>query len=475
MATDLCEAVPSPNVSQVTSAVNGAAAHPLSLLPLPPLDTNSRYVDLTSPDPNNSTPYVYVKIPFSVYAKILKHVEYMKYKEPDRNVIKGAWTKEEDDKLLNLVHLMGAKNWNQISQHLPGRQGKQCRERYINHLDPIICKDKWTTEEDRAILEGYRRFGPQWSRIARFLPRPRTANAVKNHWNSSLKKGAGEGDGITTQPATGPPSAAPARTQHPAHSPIPGFPSAMMLAGLLPPRFGGLPGLPPLPFPPTFPLPPDFRGFPFPFPFPFPPLGNQGDAPALGPDANAQLPAEQQAIAEQAIAEQQAIVADATAAAMALQQQQATQPDDIREKSPEDPLAVAADESDDDDDDDEEDEDDDDEDEDDEQNNSTAGAGPKLAGDTVKVEPQPVPMALPDYAAVAQAAAIASQQLLARAGNPAGLPNLDFLPIFGLFAQPPGPPPAQTTLAEAEPSESAEAPAAKRVKLEPESIPLPQE
>jgi myb proto-oncogene protein len=31
---------------------------------------------------------------------------------------------------------------------LPGRIGKQCRERWHNHLDPNIKKDKWNPEED---------------------------------------------------------------------------------------------------------------------------------------------------------------------------------------------------------------------------------------------------------------------------------------------------------------------------------------
>ena len=146
----------------------------------------ARYVDLTAP--NKPDPFVYVKIPFSVYTKILKHMEYMKMKDPKQNVVKGGWTKEEDDKLLELVHLMGAKGWNQVAQHLPGRLGKQCRERYINHLDPNVCKDKWTQEEDACILSAYRHYGAQWAKIAKLLPRTRTANATKNHWNSSLKK-----------------------------------------------------------------------------------------------------------------------------------------------------------------------------------------------------------------------------------------------------------------------------------------------
>jgi hypothetical protein len=36
---------------------------------------------------------------------------------------------QEDDKVIELVSIWGAKNWSQIAKHLPGRIGKQCRER----------------------------------------------------------------------------------------------------------------------------------------------------------------------------------------------------------------------------------------------------------------------------------------------------------------------------------------------------------
>lgn len=45
------------------------------------------------------------------------------------NLVKGPWTKEEDETLLQLVQEFGPKNWSNIAKHLPGRIGKQCRER----------------------------------------------------------------------------------------------------------------------------------------------------------------------------------------------------------------------------------------------------------------------------------------------------------------------------------------------------------
>jgi len=40
--------------------------------------------------------------------------------------------------LVQLVDLHGTKKWSQIAKMLQGRVGKQCRERWHNHLRPDI-------------------------------------------------------------------------------------------------------------------------------------------------------------------------------------------------------------------------------------------------------------------------------------------------------------------------------------------------
>lgn len=77
----------------------------------------------------------------------------------DPSLIKGPWTKEEDDLMIQLVGRYGAKNWSMIAEHLKGRIGKQCRERWHNNLNPELNKGPWTDEEMRIIEEAHARLG----------------------------------------------------------------------------------------------------------------------------------------------------------------------------------------------------------------------------------------------------------------------------------------------------------------------------
>jgi hypothetical protein len=123
----------------------------------------------------------------------------------------------------------GTKSWAKLSELLPGRIGKQCRERWFNALNPAMNRGPWTREEDSRLLELHAEYGNRWTKINELMP-TRSDNAIKNRWHSTLSK---RPDFPTPAPT-------------PVHSTRPLLPSIAVLVGSLPLTIGAEMGLPDL-------------------------------------------------------------------------------------------------------------------------------------------------------------------------------------------------------------------------------------
>ncbi|KAL3637858.1 hypothetical protein CASFOL_018306 [Castilleja foliolosa] len=101
---------------------------------------------------------------------------------------KGAWTKEEDEILINYVKLHGEGCWRSLPKAAGLlRCGKSCRLRWINYLRPDLKRGNFTEKEDEIIINLHSLVGNKWSLIATRLP-GRTDNEIKNYWNTHIKR-----------------------------------------------------------------------------------------------------------------------------------------------------------------------------------------------------------------------------------------------------------------------------------------------
>ncbi|XP_031498782.1 transcription factor MYB23-like [Nymphaea colorata] len=105
-----------------------------------------------------------------------------------KNVNKGAWTAEEDEKLSLYIKTHGQTRWRLVpSKAGLNRCGRSCRLRWLNYLRPNIKRGNISAQEEDLIVRLHKLLGNRWSLIAGRLP-GRTDNEIKNYWNTHLCK-----------------------------------------------------------------------------------------------------------------------------------------------------------------------------------------------------------------------------------------------------------------------------------------------
>ncbi|XP_015160236.1 transcription factor R2R3-MYB isoform X1 [Solanum tuberosum] len=116
---------------------------------------------------------------------------------------KGSWTEEEDILLRKCIDKYGEGKWHLV----PTRAGlnrcrKSCRLRWLNYLRPHIKRGDFEPDEVDLILRLHKLLGNRWSLIAGRLP-GRTANDVKNYWNTNLLRKLNTSTKFAPQPQEG--------------------------------------------------------------------------------------------------------------------------------------------------------------------------------------------------------------------------------------------------------------------------------
>ncbi|KAK9279003.1 hypothetical protein L1049_028585 [Liquidambar formosana] len=97
----------------------------------------------------------------------------------------GRWTLDEDKRLKVAVTFFGPKTWKKIAEFVPGRTQVQCRERWVNSLDPSLNWDEWTEEEDSRLKAAIVEHGYCWSKVATCVA-PRTDSQCLRRWKVLL-------------------------------------------------------------------------------------------------------------------------------------------------------------------------------------------------------------------------------------------------------------------------------------------------
>lgn len=101
------------------------------------------------------------------------------------------WTEEENQKLKAAVKRYGERSWRKIAEEVPGRSSVQCLQHWKHVLSPDVGKGAWTPEEDARLVRLVEEKGYKWAEIAKELPGrigKRCRERYMNHLNPELRK-----------------------------------------------------------------------------------------------------------------------------------------------------------------------------------------------------------------------------------------------------------------------------------------------
>ena len=96
----------------------------------------------------------------------------------------GVWRNTEDEILKAAVMKYGKNQWSRIASLLHRKSAKQCKARWFEWLDPSIKKTEWSREEEEKLINLVRLMPTQWRTIASIVGR--TASQCLEHYEQLL-------------------------------------------------------------------------------------------------------------------------------------------------------------------------------------------------------------------------------------------------------------------------------------------------
>lgn len=161
--------------------------------------SNQFHHQVKIPEQENIKSIVYQSFPTTVQSKtvndtksssntkLMKKANDTTFSDPSnsQSSARRKFTTEEDEQLKSLIAKYGAKKWDKIALFMPGRTGRQCRDRFANYLEPSLTNSTWTKSEDLLLEQKVLECGQHWNVIAKCF-KGRSANNIKNRWYTYL-------------------------------------------------------------------------------------------------------------------------------------------------------------------------------------------------------------------------------------------------------------------------------------------------
>jgi hypothetical protein len=100
---------------------------------------------------------------------------------------RAKFSPADDEELRHLVGSLGQMDWSAIAERMPGKNARQCKERWANYLAPSLNTAAWTIQDDLMLIQKYAELGSKWVQIAAFFPN-RTDAMIKNRFNKLQRR-----------------------------------------------------------------------------------------------------------------------------------------------------------------------------------------------------------------------------------------------------------------------------------------------